>query len=166
MDSPAAGDRTGIRGADARSVEHVPAQTVHVRQRIATDCGVACAAMAAGVSYEQAHTAFVQRGVGARRPSRPLSSNFKELEGVLAELGAGARRVRFPGWAKLQLPAILKVRQPGHGRNWHWVWVRNAGGGWMHVHDPSLSEAVLARKGEAPAMGWHACGCALSVYGD
>lgn len=122
--------------------------------------------MAAGVSYEQAHAAFVQRGVGAHRPRRPLSSNFKELEGVLAELGTGARRVRFPGWTGLQLPAILKVRQPGQGRNWHWVWVCDAGGGWMHVHDPSFSGVVLARKGEAPAMGWQACGCALWVPDD
>lgn len=92
-----------------------------IRQRLPHDCGVACLAMVAAVSYETAALAFSQAGLSQRRKQRPpFSSNFNELLLAGTFLGIQGRRRRFRSWNDVDQKAIIKVR-PQKSGNWHWV---------------------------------------------
>jgi hypothetical protein len=105
-----------------------------VRQRGPTDCGVACLAMAAGISYERALQVFRELGLDSdnSRHGKPLLSNFRNLETALRlHCSCPARRRRWAGWRELELSlesgqlGILKVWPAASGRarpkHSHWV---------------------------------------------
>ena len=100
-------------------------EIIRVRQRLPTDCGVACLAMVAGISYETGAEVFRSKRLGEQRNTKaPYSSNFQELRGVLQAAGVSNRMRRFNSWADLGHVSILKTRlfrnQKLH-RDWHWV---------------------------------------------
>ena len=110
-----------------------------IRQREVHDCGVACFAMAASLSYEQARAIFMELGFGVRRGRRPpFSSQFRELIEALKHAGVQAKLKRGAGLEEFSYPAILKncKRQGG---NWHWVYAERDPKLGITLHDP-LSE--------------------------
>lgn len=108
-----------------------------VRQRSRHDCGVACLAMAAGLTYDRASQAFEGAGLTARRGRRkPYSSNFKELQGVLGAVGLTAVRRRYRGWSNVGPSAIVKVGVRPNG-DWHWVYVGRDPLMGLYLNDPN-----------------------------
>lgn len=113
-----------------------------VLQRTPSDCGVACLAMAAGITYARAAYIFEHLGLTKKRKGRPVfSSNFRDLQRALAILGRPCRLRRFSTWDAVQGPAIIKVDN-GTRYNWHWVYATRTEEqglmlldplGWRHV---------------------------------
>jgi hypothetical protein len=86
-----------------------------IKQRVGTDCGIACVAMIAGRDYQNAKRAF-----GSGRVKR---TGKKDLQSALRALGlrTGARLVRCGGnYRNLPFRAILKTNVTGDG-DWHWI---------------------------------------------
>jgi ABC-type bacteriocin/lantibiotic exporter with double-glycine peptidase domain len=108
-----------------------------IRQRESHDCGVACLAMAAGLSYEAAHAIFVELSFGKRRARRaPFSSQFRELLQALKHAGVDAKIQRGSDIKTRSYPAILKnCKRPGG--NWHWVYAERDPLFGLTLHDPA-----------------------------
>lgn len=113
-----------------------------VRQRLYTDCGVACLAMVAGVPYEDASEAFTAAGLHLKRKSKkPFMSNFRDLTAAAGHLGVQLRQRPFRTWSTIQSPTILKVKPPSavpglSTKDWHWVVAHRAAHG-IHIEDPA-----------------------------
>lgn len=97
----------------------------HVRQRNRHDCGLACLAMAAGLSYDEGLRIFSQVGLSEPRgKKKPFSTNYMELRMALCAAGASPAMKRFTSWQNLGDLAILKIANkstPKAHDNWHWV---------------------------------------------
>lgn len=87
-----------------------------VRQRFRSDCGVACVAMVAGVSYQQAFNAF---GFSDRR--KAFYTGHSHLVEALECLGCEVRRQWFRSWQEVPGFAILPVNHRCNRKNFHWV---------------------------------------------
>jgi hypothetical protein len=100
--------RTGKQGAIVRLI----------RQRQKKDCGVACVAMLAGVSYSVAKKAMFGDGAAGL-------TEASDLRAALADLGRSPGRLvplRRRDYRKLNGPALLKTNVRANGE-WHWlVW--------------------------------------------
>lgn len=93
-----------------------------VKQRQSCDCGVACLAMIARVSYDRARAAFDAAGLATKYPRRPYTSNFADLARCARDVGHPLTMRRFTGWTVLPAAAIAKVPCAGRTtRHWHWV---------------------------------------------
>ncbi len=121
MDAPISNDADWSKGPWERTCK-----TRLIRQRQATDCGVACLSMVARVAYEEAHNTFA--GLGCDKGRRPMATNFRQMELALREHGVMVRRSRWGGWKAFQGIGVLKVqvkpqadREAQLNRNWHWV---------------------------------------------
>lgn len=91
-----------------------------IRQRYKSDCGVACAAMLAGVTYEEASAAFAPLG------KRRGCTNETTMYLALRELGVKGKLPMASGKPNGQ-NALLKCNRTEHRRagvkRWHWcVW--------------------------------------------
>lgn len=111
-----------------------------VFQQESHDCGVACLAMAADISYDCARYAFSL--VGLDRPNRPgrkpFSSNFKELRKAFELIGYPAEVSRFKGWHAIQGPCVVAVQAKGGAKgDWHWVFADRTKELGVVVLDPS-----------------------------
>lgn len=142
-----------------------------IRQRQTTDCGVACLAMTAGVSYERALEVFLQHGLDHRRKTAPLLSNFADLEKAARSLGLRIRRQRWTGWCRFSGVGVLKVKPYGTGgRKWHWVAAERHPQLGIVVRDPAfaLTAIELAPEGVLHQALEHIrpCGSWLSVAAD
>lgn len=97
----------------ARGVSHSAIERIgvaKVRQRMRTDCGVACLAMIAGATYEEAAAAFEAAGLHLQRKSKkPYMSNFRDLVAAASHLGLQLRRRPYRGWSEVRSPTIVKV---------------------------------------------------------
>lgn len=107
-----------------------------IYQRRTHDCGVACLAMLAGVSYEKAEQAFVECGLDVKRRRAPFASNFADLIEVAKKLELTLTMRRFKSWADINSAVIVKVSAK-HKRNWHWV-VANPGPNGIEILDPGI----------------------------
>lgn len=90
-----------------------------IKQRHRTDCGIACVAMLARVSYEEAEAAFQ---FGPRTKSR--ITNITAIYRALRKLGLSVK-LPMVGGAPNGIDALLKcnrspVRRAGVKR-WHWA---------------------------------------------
>ena len=93
-----------------------------VKQRQSCDCGVACLAMIARVSYERARAEFDAAGLATKYPRRPYASNFADLARCARDIGCPLTMRRFMGWTALPAAAIVKVPCVDRPtRHWHWV---------------------------------------------
>lgn len=91
-----------------------------IRQRYRSDCGIACAAMLAGVSYEEASDAAAPLG------KRRGQTNETTMSLILQHLGFEAKIPMIPGPAN-GTNALLKCnrgeRRRAGVKTWHWcVW--------------------------------------------
>jgi len=97
------------------------------------DCGIACAAMLAGTSYEKAHEKALE--LGLRNSRGDYYSRFHQLQALLTELGVrNHKQRRSPSWSAIEAPAILKVNQAG--KYWHWVVFSQYSNGKRYILDP------------------------------
>ncbi len=101
-----------------------------VVQQETTGCGIACAAMLAGISYTKAKQAAKDLGISPRDPA--LWSDTQPMHRLLAHLKikTAQRQTPFTGWEKLPERALLAIKW--HRENgvacWHWtVFVRENG---------------------------------------
>ena len=94
-------------------------QRVEQRANGRADCGVACVAMLAGCSYEQALTAL-----GFEGQQRQFYTRHRHLMNALSMLGCVVQRKKFVTWYQIAGPAIVAVNHTRRGKYWHWVvWV-------------------------------------------
>lgn len=80
------------------------------------DCGVACVAMLAGCSYEQAFIAF-----GFAQHQRQFYTRHRHLMRALVLLGCTVQRKKFLTWYQIAGFAIVAVNHTKQGKYWHWV---------------------------------------------
>lgn len=113
-----------------------------VRQRMNTDCGVACLAMVAGVTYEVAAEAFTAAGLHLQRKNKkPFMSNFRELAAAADHLRVQLHQRPFRAWSDVCGATIVRVAPassvPGLStRDWHWVVAHRTATG-IHIEDPA-----------------------------
>lgn len=79
------------------------------------DCGVACVAMLAGRSYQQAFEVF-----GFAENQSEFYTRHHHLISALEKLGCAAKRKRFRSWRVIRGRAIVAVNHTQDGY-WHWV---------------------------------------------
>jgi ABC-type bacteriocin/lantibiotic exporter with double-glycine peptidase domain len=84
----------------------------------AGDCGIACAAMVAGCTYEQAHSAAVKLEI---LRGETYYTSHADLQRLLGDLGVSTERRRFESMRETATPAIVKVNPRDNGKYWHWV---------------------------------------------
>ena len=100
-----------------------------VVQEERTGCGIAAAAVIAGVSYAQAKRVAASLGISAQ--DRRLWSETAHVRRVLASFGVEASRATRPfrAWSKLPDCALLAIKwHLKEGRPfWHWVVFVRAG---------------------------------------
>ncbi len=109
----------------------------HVRQRNGRDCGVAAAAMLAGVTYDRAARAHPRARPHDGLQAMEVAVMLRRLTGRLVRLsGAAEGETLAAGAPALPDPAIVLIHAPGSTRG-HYVVV--AGG---CVLDPELPEAA------------------------
>lgn len=90
-----------------------------IRQKGETDCGVACVAMLAGISWAQARKALF----GAHRPKGYYTTK-EEVRAALTRLGVitSKRLAVCKNPERLTRDALLRTNVLANG-NWHWaVW--------------------------------------------
>lgn len=99
--------------------------------------------MAANIAYEDAKNAFEALGLHVKKRGRqPYSSNFKNVQEALRQLGCDTKMRRFQSWSDIKGPSIVKVDN-GHPRNWHWVYATRATPWGLVVLDPAMSDPYL-----------------------
>jgi|SRR3989338_2155404 len=87
-----------------------------VWQRYKSDCGVACVAMIAGVSYEQAFEAFC-----FSEEAKKFYTSRGQLIEALEELGFTMHWKMFRSWEEVPGCAIVPVNHRCNRKNFHWV---------------------------------------------
>lgn len=112
-------------------------------QEDATGCGIACAAMLAGISYSRAKTVALRLGIIGQKP--PYYTNASDLSKLLRELELVPSRGRkLSKWPSLHSLSIVGVNFSEATGNWHWVvYVPSAAGG--HVLDPRATVKTQLR---------------------
>lgn len=89
-----------MRRVQQRSIEHA-------------DCGVACVAMLAGCSYQQAFEVF-----GFTEDQSVFFTRHHHLVSALENLGSAVKRKRFCSWREIYGRAIVAVNRSQDG-HWH-----------------------------------------------
>jgi hypothetical protein len=111
-----------------------------VRQVEPLDCSVACLAMAAGISYDEARATFITLGLS--KAPRPFASNFKDLGRALKVHGIESSLKRWVDWDALDGIGILKVSGRTR-RSWHWVVAERHTEYGLVVRDPASPLVAL-----------------------
>ncbi len=84
-------------------------------------CGIACVAMLAGVSYDEAKTAFPPD------PDREAQgTSAKDVMEALARFGIRAEALKpsaREAYLSFESDAVLRgeIKEPGENNDWHWV---------------------------------------------
>jgi len=79
------------------------------------DCGVACVAMLASCSYQQAFEVF-----GFAEDQSVFFTRHHHLISALEKLGCAVKRKQFRSWREISGCAIVAVNRSQDGY-WHWV---------------------------------------------
>lgn len=87
-----------------------------VLQRYKSDCGVACVAMVARVSYQQAFVA-----IGFAPGQTKFYTGHRQLTAALRRLGLTVHWKMFRSWAAISGIAIVAVNHRYQRMNFHWV---------------------------------------------
>lgn len=107
-----------------------------------TGCGIACVAMIAGVSYEDAKAAVFGKSLRKKVFYTSGPDLRRGLERFGLTLKPAARARRFESWRRLVWTSIVAVEQtPPNKMHWHWV-VFVDDGIRRYVLDPSWPEIV------------------------
>jgi hypothetical protein len=89
-------------------------------QRDATGCGIACAAMLAGVTYAAAKSRAIALGLVENRG--PFYTGSAELQELLGSFGVNCLRGRMVArWESVPSPAIVAINYQAAFKTWHWV---------------------------------------------
>jgi ABC-type bacteriocin/lantibiotic exporter with double-glycine peptidase domain len=105
-----------------------------IHQRESHDCGVACAAMLLGITYEAALELFIAEKLHENK-RKPLSSKVGELQRVLGATGRTVKRKVFKDWDTIPTPCIAKTLVRYNG--WHWVVIDRDPECGIYIVDPS-----------------------------
>ncbi len=132
----------------------------YIKQRLKTDCGVACLAMLCELDYEQA------AGMIDWKYGKYKGTTTKQLREAAQLVGYNVRGtktdrlkvVRKPiEWYDMPIPntadwwytlpdnSLVKIRQPERGSGWHWVvWKKNK------IYDPARGVFHPSKYGYKP----------------
>lgn len=112
-------------------------------QEDVTGCGIACAAMLAGISYSRAKTIALRLGIVGQKPS--YYTNASDISKLLRELGlAPSKGRKLSKWSSLRILSVVGVNFSETTGNWHWVvYVPSTAGG--HVLDPRATVKTRLR---------------------
>lgn len=80
------------------------------------DCGVACVAMLAGCSYDEALEVLEFAD-----DSSEFYTWHIDIFRALGKLGCPVKKRKFVSWRKIEGCAIVAVNHTRDGRYWHWV---------------------------------------------
>ena len=97
-------------------------------------CGIACAAMISGRTYDEAHAIALK--LGLRANAGTYFTCHKDLVALLNRLGKSCIRKRFNSIRKVTTPAIVKVNPKKSGKYWHWIVVTGSSKGEIVILDP------------------------------
>jgi ABC-type bacteriocin/lantibiotic exporter with double-glycine peptidase domain len=106
------------------------------------DCGIACIAMLAGVSYKDALAAFRKLG-GKKATTKVFGTVHKDIQEMLLSLGVITKQIRFKSMREIEGHAIVAVNRRKLG-GWHWV-VLDGGRPYAVVHDPKPWKREMVR---------------------
>lgn len=87
-----------------------------VPQQRNTDCGVACVAMIAGISYQQAFDA-----IGFSEEYKQFYTTHTCLTHALRRLGVSVMQRNFRSWHDISGLAVVAVNHRRNRRYFHWV---------------------------------------------
>jgi ABC-type bacteriocin/lantibiotic exporter with double-glycine peptidase domain len=109
-----------------------------VIQKTNSDCGLACVAMICETPYEKVLDKFMELGLYAKhKKALPYSTNFKDVNIVLASLGFEGKVQRFKNWDDISKPSIIKI--PNNRKySWHWVVAVPSDKHKVVIYDPSF----------------------------
>ncbi len=82
------------------------------------DCGIACAAMITGCSYERAHSVAMKLGL---LRGETYYTSHSDMQRLVGKLGIDMKRRGFRSMRDTDTPAIVKVNPRENGKYWHWV---------------------------------------------
>lgn len=117
-----------------------------VRQRYRSDCGVACVAMLAQVSYSIAFDVF-----GFAEGERSFYTCHRQIADALQNLGCKIQRRKFCSWGDISGAAILPVNHRCERSNFHWVVFDG-----KYIRDPNPNRLPRLRCFERyRASGWY-----------
>lgn len=110
-----------------------------VIQKTNSDCGLACVAMISEIPYKKVLDVFMELGLYAKHKKiLPYSTNFKDVNNVLASLGFEGKVQRFRSWDDITKPSIVKI--PNNRKySWHWVVAIPSNEHKIVIYDPSFS---------------------------
>ena len=91
-------------------------ERVQQRSILLADCGIACVAMLAGCSYDEA-----RKALGFAKDEEEFYTRHHDLRDGLKKLGCTMKYKRFQSWRKIQGKAIVAVNHTRNGLYWHWV---------------------------------------------
>jgi ABC-type bacteriocin/lantibiotic exporter with double-glycine peptidase domain len=80
------------------------------------DCGVACVAMLASCTYEQAKEAL-----GFSKTDVSFYTRHDDLLQAFSKLGCKVKKHRFNSWRKIKGKAVVAVNHSKDDYRWHWV---------------------------------------------
>lgn len=101
-------------------------------------CGVACAAMVSGKSYQTVREIFARHGFAKKK--HPFATNFHELRFCLNLLAVDSELKRWSGWDAVDNLGIVAVdtSMGSDHRNWHWVVAERHPEFGLVLHDPDF----------------------------
>lgn len=86
-------------------------------------CGIACLAMVAGLTLDEARERFVSLGLGIRRGSRAAFSTASfEMRMAIANAGLVTATRRWKGWAEFTGLGVIKIKADWRGAPGQWYW--------------------------------------------
>jgi hypothetical protein len=89
-------------------------------QHDTTGCGIACAAMLAGVTYAAAKSRAI--ALGLIEKGGPFYTGSAELQNLLGSFGVVCLRGRrVARWVSVTGPAIVAINHQSGSNTWHWV---------------------------------------------
>jgi ABC-type bacteriocin/lantibiotic exporter with double-glycine peptidase domain len=109
-----------------------------VKQKHENDCGIACIAMIAGVSYREALKAAYQDYLSDDWNRKDFRLGQKEIRAALDNFGLKlGRKVRTTDWNKVPDRALAAIRYEPEINEWHWV---------VHIRDSADRFVLDPRK--------------------
>ena len=112
-------------------------------QRDTIGCGIACAAMLAGVTYSAAKSRAI--ALGLVESGGPFYTGSAELQKLLGSFGVVCLRGRkVASWASVTSPAIVAINHQAASNQWHWVVYVSSQNG-SYVLDPRATIKAARR---------------------
>ncbi len=107
-----------------------------IKQKLGSDCGIACVAMLTTKSYDEVYERFKTLFPDKVR-DKSYYTDFHEIEKMLNEYNVHiSRKHRFRKWESLPILSLLWTKYNKKDQSWHWVVFERNQDGVGLVYDP------------------------------